>query len=217
MSTGKTMAACALVVALSYGAAAQAKGRNTEGTKMTQAAHPAVEVKLVGRHPGRPPLSRLQIDVVLRNEHKEPRWFVLPKDVGQKGGQKGGVSALEAHALAGSGKAVVGRFLGAGGFQAVLLPGGAEVRLQKLPLSAWGEPEGGLPLEVIVASDITVGGESVKGWFGADPTCEAGAHGSEEGSHIIATKKTEGGKELPVAMTEERRIKVQLDLSHLGR
>ena len=69
---------------------------------------------------------------------------------------------------------------------------------------------------MIIAANITIGGESASAWFGADPTTDARADVSEEGSHIVKTKKTEDGKELPVSITGEQREKVLLDLSHVS-
>src|SRR5438552_4159250 len=119
----------------------------------------------------KPPLAELFLDVVLRNGEGAARWFVLPSALPRRG--EGGVNVLEAQAFEGRGRAVVGRFLGTGGCYALLLPAGAEVRLQRLPIEYWGDPPARLRLDLRIATDLAVGGEPARTWFESDPTSDA--------------------------------------------
>lgn len=173
--------------------------------KMTEKNEP-VTIRYAGDSPGKPPLLRVQLDVVLRNSGAAPRWFLLPKS---SQNDPGGVDTLQAYELRGKGRAVVGRFLGRAGFQAVLVPAGGEVHLHKLPYSHWGErPHGQLALEVRSASDFTLGGEPARSWFAADPVSDLHADASEDHSTALSTHRAEGGKEVPVALVDEQHHRV---------
>ena len=89
----------------------------------------------------KPPLVELYFDVVLRNDRAEPRWFLVPSNLGPGTSAlltKGGVDGVEVFGPRGKGRVVIGHFLGTGGFYALLLPARAEVRLQMFPISYWG-------------------------------------------------------------------------------
>jgi hypothetical protein len=183
-------------------------GKGGSMSSAISTAHgPAVELRVVARRPGRPPLVRLAFDAVLRNAAGEPRWFLLPGDLPAQA-KHGGVDGLEVIELAGRGRAVVGRFLGTAGFQAVLVPAGAAVRLHGLPLGYWGEPPAaGVPVEVVIARDLTVGGEPARAWFGsASPTSEAGADASTDGARTVAAHHSKDGKEAKVGIVEDSRV-----------
>jgi len=68
---------------------------------------------------GRPPLLHLYFDVVLRNDRRSPRWFLLPSNPGPAHGligEKGGVDTLQVFTPRGNGQEVIGRFFRTGGF-----------------------------------------------------------------------------------------------------
>jgi hypothetical protein len=50
----------------------------------------------------------------------------------------------------------------AGGFQGILLPAGATVFVHNLFIEFWGRPKGPLPVTVVLARGITIGGEAVE-------------------------------------------------------
>jgi hypothetical protein len=186
----------------------EADVREAEVHKMTKQA--PVEISYAGDTPGKPTLLRMQLDVVLRNQEREPRWFLLPKS---NQARSGGVDVVQTFELTGKGRAVVGRFLGGAGFQAVLLAPGTEVRLHKLPLSYWGErPRDAMPLEVIIAGDFAVGGEPARSWFASDPETADGVDVSEDQARAIGRKETPDGKEAPVSFTGEQRIQVEVKM-----
>jgi hypothetical protein len=201
----RLLALGAWLVACAPAGARPKKGGDTHVTNATP-RDPAVEVSLVGERPGRPPQRRLTIDVTLRNRAAEPRWFLLPTDLPPTA-PHGGVDVLEVQQLAGQGRAVLGRFLGTGGFQAALVPGGAEVRLHGLSLSYWAEPPAsGIPVEVVIARDFTLGGEHAAAWFSVPPQSDAAADAGAEGAKTVATHRTPDGKEAPVQITEDSRV-----------
>jgi len=85
----------------------------------------------------KPPLAELYFDIVLHNDRAEPRWFLLPGNFGPGTsplGTRGGVDTVEVFAPHGSGRVIVGHFLGTGGFQALLLPAHAQIRLRMFPV-----------------------------------------------------------------------------------
>src|SRR6185369_15763748 len=132
----------------------------------------AMEIKFRNMRFGRPPLVYLSFDVLLRNEEESPRWFLLPSNLGSGHGpigEKGGVDTLEVFSPRGKGRVVVGRFLGTGGFNALLLPPGAAVRLRLFPISYWGDPPDNLEIEIVIAKELTIGSEKAENWFGKSP------------------------------------------------
>src|SRR5205807_9528699 len=136
---------------------------------------------------GRPPLAYLSFDVVLRNDRKSPRWFLLPSNLGSGHapiGEKGGVDNLEVYAPRGKGRVRLGRFLGTGGFQALLLPPHAEIRLRLFPISYWGETPERLRIEVVIARTFSIGGERAEKWFGSQPLSSVKADITENAKSI---------------------------------
>lgn len=169
---------------------------------------PAVQAKITAEKPGRPPLARLQLEVRLRNDNSEPLWFILPLTSQPR---DGGVDTIDVVALGGKGKVTIGRFGGTGGFQAVLLPGHADVTIHDLPFQNWGERGKKLSIEVVIAKGFTIGGKADKKWFTGNPTSDASADVSEAKSKAVgATVKMPNHKEQPVTITEDRRITVDL-------
>ena len=126
---------------------------------------PAVELKPIAERPGKPPMITFELEVILRNEGAEPRWFVVPSNLPAA---TGGIDVLEVFGL-GDG-VILGRFLGTGGFWALLLPAKAEVRIKKLPLIYWDDPQKKLTVEVTVARELTLGGERGADVVSFEPT-----------------------------------------------
>lgn len=62
--------------------------------RRTPKEKPSVEIKFVKLKFGKPPLTELYFDVMLRNDRSGPRWFLLPKSLSPEGASlaaKGGV------------------------------------------------------------------------------------------------------------------------------
>jgi hypothetical protein len=167
---------------------------------------------------GRPPLAYLSFDVMLRNDRRSPRWFLLPSKLGPGHaaiGEKGGVDTLEVFAPRGKGRVIIGRFLGTGGFHALLLPPGAEVRLRHFPISYWGELPANLQIEIVIARRLTIGGETAESWFGRNPMSSVTADISEEAEssmRISHTRRTPGNKEVAPVIEADRRFRIQVSL-----
>ncbi len=165
---------------------------------------------------GRRPQVNLVLDVVLRNTESSPRWFVLPSSFGpalHAAGPKDGVDALEVFTPEGSGHVVIGRFLGTAGFQALLLPAHAELRLRRLPISYWGELPDSINIDVVIAKQVLIGGERGETWFGDDPQSSVTAdivEDAENPMRISHSKRTPDNKEVTIAIEEERRVRVRV-------
>lgn len=191
--------------------------RDSEGqavmTKKPDA--PAVEVVFAAKQPARPPMVNVLVDVTLRNAEKEPRWFVLPTRAPANPDEAGGgVMGVETYEAAGDGRVVLGKFLGTGGFQAVLVPGGGEVTLSRLAISSWQtRPLASLSFDVIVAEDVSVGGEPIAAWFGETaPASDVRARVDASKAEPAGQRMTPDHGELPVTFTGERRLPITLSL-----
>src|ERR1044071_386364 len=144
----------------------------TNAAVTSNSSPPPIEIKFRQMRFGRPPLVYLSFDVTLFNDRKSPRWFLLPSNLGSGHaavGEKGGVDTLEVFTPRGKGHVVVGRFLGTGGFNALLLPPGAVVRLRLFPISYWGDPPENLQIEIVIPRELTIGGDKAENWFGDIP------------------------------------------------
>src|SRR5205807_1357850 len=167
---------------------------------------------------GRPPLAYLSFDVVLRNDRKSPRWFLLPSNLGSGHapiGEKGGVDNLEVYAPRGKGRVIIGRFLGTGGFQALLLPPHAEIRLRNFPISYWGDLPANLDIEIVIARRLTIGGETAESWFGRNPMSSVTADISEAAESVMRishTRHTPDNKEVAPVIEADRRLQIQVSL-----
>jgi hypothetical protein len=156
--------------------------------------------------------KKLLFDVTLRNTRTEPRWYVLPSVVHPQDKMiKSGVDGVELYALKGDSRVTMGRFTGKGGFHAVLLPAGADLKVQKLPIECHYTTlkECAVPIEVVIAGKLAIGGEPAEKWFGDKASSEGKGQVTYEGSATrVGGKKASGSKE--VALEDMKRVKMTL-------
>jgi hypothetical protein len=183
----------------------------------SRAMSPA-EIKFVDMRLGRPPLAYLTFDVRLRNDSGSSKWFLLPSNIGsghEPIGGKGGVDALEAFLLLRTGRVTLGHFLGTGGFNALLLPAHADIRLRRFPISYWGELPESVSIEIVIAKSLTIGSESAESWFESIPLSSKNADiltDVDRAMRLGKTKHTPDNKEITPAMDVERRVALQVSI-----
>ena len=184
-------------------------------------SRPLAEIKFRELHFRKPPLVELVFDVVLRNDRDQARWFLLQSNIHpDKTGiaSNGGVDALEVFAPQGEGRVIIGRFLGTGGFQSLLLPGRAEIHLQGLAISYWGDVPDNLQIEVLVAKRLMIAGQSARKWFQLDPMCSARADIAETISgktRMIRSIHTPDSKEVTTHIDEDQRLELKVSVALL--
>jgi hypothetical protein len=167
-----------------------------------------VDMKFVGSNPGRPPMLRLQFDVTLNNGAAEPRWFLLPKEAKRAAKNGGGVDGVEVDAL-GNPPVLVGRFQGTDSVQALLLPAGGKISIERFTIVTFEDTQAGpASLEVVIARDLKIGGEDAAAWFKTDPTTPASADVSEDSQQRSGSRFTKDRSEVPITFTEDQRVKV---------
>ena len=187
-------------------------------TRQVDASSSPAEVKFVSMRFGKPPLVYLTFDLRLRNDSDSQRWFLIPSNLGpghEPIGSKGGIDALETFSLSGKGRIKLGRFLGTGGFNAILLSPHADVRLRRFPISYWGELPESLPLEIVIVKSLKIGNESAESWFGRDRSSSREVDiPSDAGSiqRMGRTKHTPDNKEIVPVIDPERRVELQVSL-----
>jgi len=190
---------------------------NLQDGQGTPVKSPA-EVEFVDLRPGRPPLAYLTFDVRLRNDSGSSRWFLLPSNIGsghEPVGGKGGVDALESFLLLRTGRVTLGHFLGTGGFNALLLPAHADIRLRRFPISYWGELPDTVPIEIVIAKSLKIGSESAESWFESVPLSSKNADiltDVDRGMRLGKTKHTPDNKEITPAIDVERRVALQVSI-----
>lgn len=192
--------------------------RHAATTPLPLSSSPAVEMKFREMRFGRPPLVYLYFDVVLRNKQAEPRWFLLPSNlpVSASTAAKGGVDKVEVFAPHGKGRVIIAHFLGTGGFRALLLPAGAEVRLRLFPISFWGDLPDQLPVEVVTARRLAIGIEAAEAWFGVNPMSSVKAdivERSDDSRRHVSSRSTPDNREVATTIDEDSRVKLQVSLS----
>ncbi len=176
----------------------------------------AVEVKYLGIEPGRPPMATVRLEVTLRNDAGEPRWFILPMELGQvpsrapKAGE--GVDGVQVVALEGRGRVLVGRFQGRAGVQAILLPAKGTARIDRMTVLVFQEKQGKVPVDVVIARSLTVAGEPGQKWFGDSAESDANADVSEDKKTVVGSRHTPDRREAPIQWDEVQRVTATVEL-----
>jgi hypothetical protein len=137
-----------------------------------------VKMAYCGAAPEKPPLEKLFFDVWVHNPTQEQSWVLLPLSFYERATRYNndeGIDAIEVLAAKKEQLKLVrfrGRFrvlpdvaTDAGGFQGMLLPGGATVFVHNLVIEFWGRPNGPLPVTAVLARGITIGGQAVQHRF----------------------------------------------------
>lgn len=176
----------------------------------------SVEITYCGLKPGRPPLKYMTFNVTVRNSADKAQWFLFPaalydKPVAGRGGA--GIDGIELFSD-GEHRVTVVTFLGtmklqadgAGGFKGVLLPAGAVVSIRGFGISYWGEPASSLPIKVVMADEITLGGTPVAQWMG-EPLLSARTAEVKD-LVVTASKPTQDMKEVPVEIKKSGELTI---------
>ena len=186
----------------------------------SQAIPSEVQIRFVEMKFRKPPLVDLYFDVTLRNNSSEPKWFLLPSNLGQNNQldpSRGGVDAVEVFAPKSKDRVLIGHFLGTGGFHALHLASGAEVRLRNFAISFWGDPPYNLEVSVIIAKQLSIGGELAGTWFGVDPLISGKADTSENGegqTRAVHSKRTPDSREVATLIEEASRVELTVALKN---
>jgi hypothetical protein len=143
----------------------------------------SVQFHVVGETPRKPPLVELKVDIVILNHASESRWVLLPRRVGERPLEGGGVDVLEVERW--GGRVLVGNWLGTGGFRAVRIGADGDVRLAGVSVQWWRKDtdppadqtwmldDGDGSLEALAARELLVDGKRAAGYFASDPTAPA--------------------------------------------
>lgn len=161
----------------------------------------AVTVTVVGTKPGRPPVDRLLVDVMLRNDDAAPKWVLIPS---KHPVDAGGVDKLEQLTVA---NVAIGRFLGTGGTYAVKLAPGAHVALRKLELSWWREGNAKeISFDVRLASDV----KPIDSWFDKDRAISGAADVEMEVAKHTRSHESPDGEEVQLDIAGMQSVPVKL-------
>ncbi|WP_245587397.1 hypothetical protein [Cylindrospermum stagnale] len=176
---------------------------------------PSVEIKSVGIGFAKSTLTRFLMDVTLHNNYNQPCWFLLPDSINSLAIGKGSVNMVEAFEFHGKGRVVVGRFLGTPSLRAFLLPAGAKLKLRELPIEIWEEnifDKKQVEVEVVIASHLTINGESAQAWFGTNPMSDIEADVTVDENDRIGLREMPNFDEVPISVVEKERFKVLVTL-----
>jgi hypothetical protein len=174
-----------------------------------------VVLRFLERQAMRPPLENLVFDTELINRSPEPTWFIFPITLGpnDEPTAEGGVNGLEVFRIAGHGQLILARFLGMNGFQALRLPAGGEVRLERLKIGLWSEERvDAVSIEVAFARNIMIDSQTADTWMGLEASCSLRAEVNSEDALSLSVKQTPGLECLPVSLLDEQRRRIAVDL-----
>jgi len=156
----------------------------------------------------RPPLVRLMVDLRLSNPGDARRWFLVP-DAISSAVQVGPVNGASVTELVGSGRVPLAHFEGQGGFFALLLEGGASVRLRDVSVdSDFEEPSH--VLTIVAAAAVVVGDRPAAAWYDVDPVCDAEANASAADGRFVGERYPEDNPELEVGLQDALELTVDL-------
>lgn len=141
------------------------------------ATPPVVEMQYCDSRPGKPPLIHMAFNVTVRNVAGKPQWFLFPAALYDKAEgirSNAGIDAIELFSDSPEQKVTVVYFMGtmnlqpegAGGFKGLFLPAGAVVSVHGLDIEFWGDPASPIPMRVVIADQVTIGGAPVEQWIG---------------------------------------------------
>lgn len=212
--SGIRLVAFAVGVMVSWGCASQnfgdpqaqiATGRSemAQGDSQSNQGISPVEISLTIRQYGKPPLKHLMGEVVLRNDRSEPHWFLIPTSL-PRDPRSGGVYKVEVSAISGPQPGVIGYLHGTDAYAAVLLSPHAEVKMHGLQIDYWGEAlPHALEVQVRIASEVSLGGEPLRQWFGVDPM-NTGRVDGEATYGTRLSRRTPGDNEVSLLLSDEQ-------------
>jgi len=177
-------------------------------------AGPPVRAFLVGERPGRPPLTRLLVDLTIANTGGAPLWALIPANLPPLTDAAGGVNYLEQQtATIDGGRITVGRLLGRAGGYALRLAPGARVTLRQLEIGWWREPPAtprDIAFEVRLAGEVTIDGQPLASWFDGEPTIAGAAEIDMRAAPHTLSRTAPGGRELPIVASDVEPVLVRL-------
>jgi hypothetical protein len=157
------------------------------------------------------PFKQVYVDMRLRNEADEPRWFVLPLNLATKREAPGGpVTYVNGSELRGDRSAVLVQVSGhaESACQAVLLGPRADVSIFGFKIESWPSPlPAALSIDVIIARKVTLGEEPLEAWLRPDPIVNGSVmvvDGRSTGSSPVVYGKAGVNQRLLVIQEEER-------------
>lgn len=119
-----------------------------------------VEATLVRRRAQRPPLVALDVDITLRNEDAQPRWWLVATTAGPDVAALGSAGV---HSVLVEG---VARFSGPAPFGALQLAAGDEVTLHGWTVTVWDDPPvDTVEVGVVDAAEVVIGGSPIGDWI----------------------------------------------------
>jgi hypothetical protein len=169
----------------------------------------------------KPPLKDLRFDVTVRNDRRRARWVLLPALLLEEG-WLGPVARLQRTELRGArGKLLIGRGTFSGSFNVLLVPPGGVVTIRGLHTEIWiDELPGAVDYEVVTATEVQLGDEPLRAWFEVDPLAPRVADVKDDrwqlGQHELPAHRSPTGKEVPVRVTEDRRLRLGVPVQKRG-
>lgn len=157
------------------------------------------------------PFKRVYVDMRLRNEADEPRWFVLPLSLPTKREAPGGPAFnVTGNELQGDRSVVLVQVSGLleSACQAVLLGPRADVSIFGFHIESWPSPlPAAVSIDVIIARKVTLGEEPLEAWLRPSPIVNGSVmvvDGRTTGSSPIVYGRAGVNQRLLVIQEEER-------------
>lgn len=183
-----------------------------------------LEIAFCGQRAQRPPLKRLFFDITLSNRSDHPRWFLLPRSLYAEASAspaKDFIDVVEVRSAAPPQNVKIADFMGSvrlqpessGGFQGLLLPGGARVTVRNFQIRLWGETDKPLPVRLVIADEVTIAGSPATQWIATDLLTDAEADVEDNPSNVILSKHAPDYWEFPVKIIGSQKFAIPNALS----
>lgn len=178
-----------------------------------------LEIAFCAARPGKPPLQSLLFNITLRNRSGHPRWFLLPRSLYAEASAsppRDFIDVVEVRSAAPPQKVKIADFMGSvrlqpessGGFQALLLPGGARVTVRNFLIRLWGETDKPLPVRLVIADEVTIAGSPATQWIATDLLTDAEADVEDNPSNVIMSKHAPDLREFSVKITASQEFAI---------
>lgn len=179
----------------------------------------AVEMEYCGSRPGKPPLKLLSFNITVRNLADKPQWFLFPRSLYEKpsgSAKPAGVDGVEVFSTSPDHSVTIAQFMGsirlepesAGGFQALLLPGGAAISVHDFVIHFWGDKFSPLPLHIVIADGVMLGQTPADRWARVDLLSHKSADVNSRDLRMVRSRSTKGRNEIPVTINKTGEITV---------
>ncbi len=173
------------------------------------------QIKFVAFNFERPPIMQYFFDVRLQNTRSKARWFLLSDEGTSPQQAPYSVDTCDVYQLGDHAEVIVGHFSGTHGFYALQLPAKGQVVLESMPIMVIDEFPDLFIVEIVTATELTIGEEPAEDWFGTKTLSRSEAKVLAETManqlDVIFSRSTLDREEVGVKFIEDERVRLVIE------